>query len=721
MAAPSPQPAEKLQRVGTRTDVREYDGRLRLLALLFLFPLVGLVVQLYRLQVAEGEYYYQVSSENFVREVNLAPDRGMIIDVRGRIVAENRPSFDVYLTPAVFRLRDDAVPELRRVLHMSPEDDRRLQAHLDARSRADYVAARDITRDQLAMLESVRAELPGVYVVVSQRRHYPYDALAAHLLGFMNEIQGPELENLNEFGYLRGDFVGRTGLERAYEAILRGAPGIERQVVNVSGDIEQGNIAADLLGGYRRIAPVAGKNQHLTIDMELQEIVDEAAEERVSGGIVVLDPRDGSILAMFSKPGFNPNAWSGRLSTQEQRESDNNPFHPMLDKSVQSWFPGSTYKVITAIAALEEGLITAEDTINCPGYLQYGDRRFRCWNRGGHGDTNLRSALAESCDVYFYQLGLQLGIDRMASYAYEFGLGERPGLGFNGDSPGVVPTREWHEQHSPGGFQYGFTVNTSVGQGDTRVSPLQLALAYAALLNGGTLYYPRIVDRITAADGQVVFEYPRRVRRMLPFSELHRGEVIEGLRAVVHDEQGTVFSHRLPYMNVVGKTGTAQVRSLESVRLADGEIVFRDRDHAWFVAVAPLENPQVVVSVFLEHGGAGSGDAAPVAMEIIDRYFREVLGWNDSIEMAIATGDDSELRALFATSDAPTPSLPAARAAPAETLLPGESPLQRVLPDPDDEGFGDPLLQDAPQARPRPTGWMPNIPVVQDDYEGGGQ
>jgi hypothetical protein len=334
-----------------------------------------------------------------------------------------------------------------------------------------------------------------------------------------------------------------------------------------------------LLGGYRRIAPVAGKNLHLTIDMELQEIVDEAAEERVSGGIVVLDPRDGSILAMFSKPGFNPNAWSGRLSTQEQRESDNNPFHPMLDKSVQSWFPGSTYKVITAIAALEEGLITAEDTINCPGYLQYGDRRFRCWNRGGHGDTNLRSALAESCDVYFYQLGLQLGIDRMASYAYEFGLGERPGLGFNGDSPGVVPTREWHEQHSPGGFQYGFTVNTSVGQGDTRVSPLQLALAYAALLNGGTLYYPRIVDRITAADGQVVFEYPRRVRRMLPFSELHRGEVIEGLRAVVHDEQGTVFSHRLPYMNVVGKTGTAQVRSLESVRLADGEIVFRDRDH----------------------------------------------------------------------------------------------------------------------------------------------
>jgi membrane peptidoglycan carboxypeptidase len=235
------------------------------------------------------------------------------------------------------------------------------------------------------------------------------------------------------------------------------------------------------------------------------------------------------------------------------------------------------------------------------------------------------------------------------------------------------------------------------------------------------LYYPRIVDRITAADGQVVFEYPRRIRRELPFSELHRGEVIEGLRAVVQDEQGTVFSHRLPYMTVVGKTGTAQVRSLESVRLADGEIVFRDRDHAWFVAVAPLDNPQVVVSVFLEHGGAGSGDAAPVAMEIIDRYFREVLGWNDAVEMAISTGDDSQLRALFATSSALTPSLPAAGTGPGSSLIPGESPLQRALPDPEDEGFGDPLVPDTTPVPARPAGWMPVLPVIQDDYEGGGQ
>lgn len=262
---------------------------------------------------------------------------------------------------------------------------------------------------------------------------------------------------------------------------------------------------------------------------------------------------------------------------------------------------------------------------------------------------NLRQALAESCDVYFYQLGLQLGIDRIAAYAYEFGFGERPGVGINGESAGNVPTREWHEQNSPGGFQYGFTVNTAVGQGDTRVSPLQLALAYAAIANGGTLYYPRLVDRTTAWDGRTVYEYPRRVRRQLPFAPSNLAEVAGGLIDVVNSEDGTAFEQRLSYVTVAGKTGTAQVRSLETVRLEDGEIVFRDRDHAWFVAYAPIENPLVVVAVFLEHGGQGSSAAAPVAMRIIDRYFREVLGFDDAIEEFEATGDRAALDALFAT------------------------------------------------------------------------
>ena len=651
----------KAGRVTSRDDVREFDARLMFLGLAFFVAFLGLAARLYALQVSNGNHYYQLAANNFVREVELRPDRGILYDARGRVLAENRPAYDVFVSPRVLVDRPEAVTLLAQALNLPDEDLERLRARLDARGRADVLVRRDITRDQLAELETRRSDLPGVYVVVSQRRHYGYDMLTAHLVGFMNEVRADELEDLSEFGYHPGDYVGRSGIERAYEALLRGAPGLQRQVVNVNGDVQSERVNRELLGDYRRVDAVPGRDLTLTVDIELQSIMEEAMSESISGGVVAIDPRDGAVLGMFSKPSFNPNAWSGRLSQQEKRMSDNDPFHPMLDKTVLSWFPASTYKVITALAALEEGIVNAEHTIDCEGHLDYGNRRFHCWNRSGHGEVNLSEALAHSCDVYFYQVGLELGIDTLAQYAFEFGFGERPGLGLNGESAGIVPTREWHEEHSPGGFQYGFTVNTSVGQGDTRTSPLQLALAYGAIANGGTLYYPRLVDSVRSAEGDVVFEYPSRVRREFTFTPEHLSEVVDGLDAVVNHEDGTAFEQRLEYMEVGGKTGTAQVRSLESVRLLDGEVIHWDRDHAWFVAFAPLENPRVVVAVFLEHGGQGSSAAAPVAMNVIDRYFREILGWEDAIAAAVEDDDRAALEALIRGDDTEVPSLAALR------------------------------------------------------------
>ncbi len=635
----------------SRQDLREFDGRLRLLGVLFVIPFVVLAGRLWNLQVVHGEEYFGLANANFVREVELPPNRGLVFDSHGRVLAENRPAYDVYLSPRVVRHHAEAVAHLAEILNLAADERETLEARVMAAGRADILVRRDITRDQLAEVETARDGLPGVYVAVSEHRRYPYDALGAHLIGFMNEVQADELSELSAYGYRPGDYIGRTGVERAFEAILRGAPGRQRQVINVEGDVQSAEVNRQLLGDYRRVDPVPGKNLFLTVDMDLQAILEEAASDALTGGIVAIDPRDGSILGTYSKPGFNPNAWTGRLSEAEKRQSDNDPFHPMLDKTVLSWFPASTYKVITAIAGLEEGVITADDTVECPGYLDYGNRRFHCWNRHGHGELSLQQALAMSCDVYFYQVGLQLGIDTLAQYAFEFGFGERPGLGFNGEAPGVVPTREWHEEHSPGGFQYGFTVNTAVGQGDTRTSPLQLALAYAAIANGGVLYYPRIVDRVATAAGDVVFEYPPRVRRELEVADAHVAEVISGLGAVVNDEMGTAYEQRLPYLHVAGKTGTAQVRSLETVRLQDGEVIHWDRDHAWFVAFAPVQNPRLVVAVFLEHGGQGSSAAAPVAMRIIDRYFREILGWDDAIDLAVASGEHNPLVALVAPSE----------------------------------------------------------------------
>jgi penicillin-binding protein 2 len=645
-ARPIPVPGADA-RLAARYDAAEMNTRIALVGLFFVLGLCAVLARMYYLQVVSTEHWTQLANNNFVREIEIPPDRGLIYDARGELVAENRPAYEVWVTPQVFDGTEEQIESLRTILDLPDDAVTRLRTRLEAGARAEVVVARDVSRDQIARVLAARDALAGVYVRVSARRYYAYDALGAHALGFVNEVRDDELERLGDYGYRVGDYIGRTGLERAFEPLLRGAAGFERQVVNAQGVEQPEDVRRSLLGDYTRVDPIAGRSLHLTLDMRVQAIVDDAAASSVSGGIAVIDPRDGSILAMFSKPGFNPNAWSGRLSEHEQRLSDNNPFHPMLDKSVQSYFPGSTYKVITALAALEEGLVDTEHVVECPGYLEYGDRRFHCWNRSGHGPQTLRQALAESCDVYFYEVGLQLGIDRLATYAQEFGFGERPGLGFNGDSAGVVPTREWHETHSPGGFQYGFTVNTSVGQGDTRVSPLQLALAYAALANGGTLYYPRIVDRITNAWGEVVFEYPRRVRRQLPFARENVAEVVAGLSDVLNSPDGTAYDQRLDYIHVAGKTGTAQVRSLATVRLEGGQVVFRDRDHAWFVAFAPVENPLVVVSVFLEHGGQGSSAAAPVAIRIIDRYFREILGWNAEIELAEQRGDDRALRALY--------------------------------------------------------------------------
>lgn len=668
MAKKLPIPDPPAARVTSRESLREFDTRLRLLALCFFLPLLGLAARLYNLQVVDGDRYYQLASENFVREVELAPDRGVIVDARGRVLADNRPAYDVFASPRVLASEGESIALLQDILNLSEEERENLSARIAARGRSDLLVTRDITRDQLAELETERMRLPGVYVTVSQRRHYPYDRLTAHMVGFMNEIRADELDQLGDYGYHRGDYVGRTGIERAYEALLRGAPGLRRQVINVNGDVQGEAVNRELLGDYREVAAVPGKNLELTVDIDLQAIMQEAMADSISGGVIALDPRDGAILGMFSKPGFNPNAWSGRLSEQEKRLSDNDPFHPMLDKSVLSYFPASTYKVITALAGLEEGVVDSETTIECPGYLEYGNRRFHCWNRHGHGEVNLAQALANSCDVYFYQVGLQLGIDTLAQYGFEFGFGERPGLGINGESPGLVPTREWHEEHSPGGFQYGFTVNTSVGQGDTRTSPLQLALAYAALANGGTLYYPRLVDRVTTAMGDVVFEYPPRVRRQLTFAEEHVATVVEGLDLVLNSDEGTAYGQRLEYMSVAGKTGTAQVRSLETVRLRDGEVIHWDRDHAWFVAFAPLENPRIVVAVFLEHGGQGSSAAAPVAMRVVDRYFREILGWDDAIEAALHTRDRSQLDALIA-GDRTTPPPSTTLATPTDAII----------------------------------------------------
>ncbi len=619
-----------------RADLDIHRRRTRWLTLFFMIPFLVIMGRLWLLQVGETDDLARKARSNLVRTSEIGADRGMIYDRSGRLVAGNRVAYDVVVDPRHFQDKPEALALLREFLSLSEADVAGINKRMAAKSKREFVARRDVSRNQIALVETNRVRLPGVSVETRAQRHYPYNELSAHTIGFMNEITGSELERLKEYRYALGDYIGRTGVERSYESILRGSPGFDRKVVDAKG-IPQGDEAAEeLLGHYRRVEPVPGRDLRLTVDMELQEIMLEALAEHVSGAAVAIDPRDGSVLGLLSKPTFNPNSWTGRLSAEEKRRVDTDPFKPMVDKTTHSWFPGSTFKLVSAAAALGEGYIRPEETLRCPGYYEFGNRRFHCWHRAGHGSINLVDSLKYSCDVYYYKLGEKMGMDRLAQYAYMFGFGERTGIGINGESRGLVPTKDWHRKHSPEGFQHGFTLSTAVGQGDTRVSPLQTALAFGALANGGKLYYPRLVDRIETAEGNVLFEYPARVRRELELAPEIVREIDVGMTAVLNEPGGTAHKHRLNYVNIAGKTGTAQVRGFGRQRLVNGEVTLRHRDHSWFVGYGPAEDPRIVVVVFVEHGGSGSRVAAPVAMKILDRYFREIEGMDPNGRPAFA-------------------------------------------------------------------------------------
>ncbi len=633
-------------RIDRRTDLREYDARLRLVAVLFLIPLLLLVGRLWYLQILNGGRYREAAIDNSVDEREVTAYRGFIYDRDGRVLAENRPTYDVYLTPLVFGRHPDAIDRLSRHLSLSDEEVASIRQAVDDGVTRDIRVRRDVTRDQVAAIETDHLALPGVFVRAVPHRHYPYDDLLAHLIGYMGEVTSGRIADLEEYGYREGDYEGHVGLERALEPILRGQNGLDRYVINARGQIQTGEIAEILLGHYQSVPAIPGRGVTLTIDAELQEIMQEAIRDYTTGAIVAIDPRDGSILGLLSKPSFNPNAWTGRLSPEEFREARDDEDTPLYDRAIHAYFPGSTFKIVTAAAALEEGLIGPDDTLHCDGEYRYGNRVFHCNRRHGHGDITLAEALQQSCNVYFYKLGERLGIERLVQYGRLFGFGEQPGSGLPNESRGIVPTREWLEEHSPEGFQYGQVLNVSVGQGDTRASPLQMAMAYGAIANGGTLFYPRLIDHISADHGEPIFEYPSRVRRELPLRPEHLHEILLGLTLAVNGPGGTAYESRLDYMIVAGKTGTAEGTQVDRADTNDGSDG-RSRTSAWFAGFAPAEDPQIVVVVFLEHGGGGGRDAAPVGIEVMDRYFREVLGDEFDPSTVVASENPRQLEGLL--------------------------------------------------------------------------
>jgi len=608
-------------RLGAGPDpILEERFTLLVAAMLFVFLIFG--VRFFQLQILRGEELKGIAQGNAVRLMRLEAPRGDILDREGRVLATTRPAFGVEVMPSDLRRPEVTFAALGLLIDGDAEALRQRVGEPRGRLRFQPVRlAGDLSFDQLARVESHLYALPGVMTGVQPRRHYVAGDLAAHLLGTIGEIRKDQLAARDYADYRAGEVIGQSGVEALLEPRLRGKAGGRNVVVNVAGRV------VDVLD---EVPAVSGESVRLTLDIDLQQVAEEAflpdvvGEPGKLGAAVALDARTGDVLALVSKPSFDPNSFSGGIDSATWRQLTSDEWRPLQDRAISGQYPpGSVYKPIVAAAILGEKSALPQERVFCPGSFTLGRRTYRCWKKEGHGSVDLREALKRSCDVYFYTMGLRLGIDRIAKYAEAFGLGRRTGIPLAQEKPGLIPTSSWKLRRFGEKWMAGETVSASIGQGFNLVTALQLAVAYAAIANGGKVLTPRLVLAHTE-EGRIVEEPVAPPVSTTPVAEEDLARIREALAAVVEEPGGTGGRARVPGVRVGGKTGTAQVVRLDHTKdLKEHEIPVRYRDHAWFVSFAPVESPEIVVSVLAEHGGHGGSAAAPIAQKILARYFEK--------------------------------------------------------------------------------------------------
>ncbi|UCF79316.1 MAG: penicillin-binding protein 2 [Candidatus Eiseniibacteriota bacterium] len=583
------------------------------------FALLAVVVgRLFYFQVWHGRAYAEQAKHNRVRLEILSRIRGRLLDRNGQVVAENIPSYCLSFDPyeKQFVSKDVEVDEvLVRISELLGLE--RLEEWRALVERGKEVPFRpvrlmcnlDIT--QISIIKENRARLPGVRIEARPRRHYPNGELACHFLGYVSEVTGTELKASGEDVYQPGDTAGRTGVEGGKEEALRGRNGKEYVEVDACGRKVQPTPDRPPLPPKEQ--PAAGKDVVLTLDLGLQRAAEAALEAYQSGAVVIVDPRDGAVLAVVSKPGFDPNQFSVGLSPEEWNQLNSHPLHPLLNRVTQALYPpGSTLKVLTAAAGLEENATAHEGHFeSCTGSYRFGRRVFRCWREQGHGRVSFNKALEVSCDVYFYQLGLRLSIDKLAGYARRFGLDERTGIGISGEKAGFYPTTDWYDrQYGSRKWGKGVLLNLAIGQGEILTTPIELATFCAAIANGGYLYEPYVVRRELSYGSQWSAEarpLRRKARAFVGLSESTFAALRRAMEDAVSGIQGTGRLAAIPGIRVAGKTGTAQN--------PHGE------DHALFVGFAPAEAPEIAFAIVVENAGHGGSVAAPVAGRLLRAFF----------------------------------------------------------------------------------------------------
>jgi penicillin-binding protein 2 len=587
--------------------VTNRDKKYRWCKRILVFALIILCMRLFDLQILKGEEMKRLSEQNRVRIKKIVAPRGTIFDKNGKILGDTRPSFNLYIIPEDIRDFTQTVDGIVKLLQLDREEViAKLKDARDFPSSFPVKIEPDMSMDQVAKVEANKFYLPGVSIQIEPKRNYPYGTMAAHVLGYVSEISGEELKKPENKSYSPGDAMGKFGLERMYEKYLRGVDGEKRVEVDASGrevrvlDVKE---------------PVSGNSLHLNIDMNVQEAIEKTYDKKEDrparkGGTVIADPRTGGVLALVSRPAFDPNQLTSG-SREYWKSIVTDADHPLENNAIQGRFPpGSTFKPLVALAALQKGVINEHTTFSCGGGFSFGNHYFKCWQKRGHGAVAVHRGIAESCDVFFYNTGLKVGVDSIHAMADSMGITKPTGIDLPGEKSGMVPSTEWKRRVYHEKWYDGETPSVAIGQGAVWLTPIDLMQLASFVGNEGVTFKPQIVNRIVSPEGKTVKVFEPVMNTNVKLKQVAIALVKEGMRAVVNEPRGTAYASRSESVSVSGKTGSAQSST-------------GGGDHAWFIAYAPSDTPSVAMGILVEHALHGATAAAPIAKTIAEVLFNK--------------------------------------------------------------------------------------------------
>ena len=616
-------------------ETQIFNQRILVAGVVMVFLLILLLSRLVYLQITNQKHYSTLSDNNRVSIRPIPPTRGLIFDRNGILLAQNLPSFTLEIVIEHVENLDKTLEHLSQLISISKEDLKRFHKNRRKKRRFEGIPLRyRLNDEEVAKISVQQNDLPGVMINAQLSRHYPQGKLASHAVGYVSRINERELRKLNASNYSATTHIGKVGIERTYEDLLHGQVGFQHVETNAQGRI---------LRVLDRTLPVSGKNLYLNLDSKVQAIAEQSLGDN-NGALVAIDPRNGAVLAMVSMPVYDPNLFVHGISSKDYKLLSTSPERPLFNRALRGQYPpGSTIKPFIGLAGLELKAMQTHDELNCPGWymLKNDERRYRDWKKRGHKKTNLHKAITESCDVFFYDLALNLGIDNMSSYLAQFGLGQKTGIDLRGELAGLNPSREWKRRNRNLPWFPGETLITGIGQGFMLTTPLQLASATAAISKMGERFKPRMVYGIQAQQNSEIIKTKAEHLKNVPINDENNWlTVIKAMKNVVYGLHGTArgIKRNLKY-TIAGKTGTAQVFGIaQDAEYKKEEIAKKLQDHALFIGYAPYENPRIAVALIVENGGHGGSAAAPIVRKVMDQYLLNDPG-QDIVHKEISNGE----------------------------------------------------------------------------------